>query len=206
MSRSENWAEPQTPVIVTPRLTLRMPDPTKEAAAVVDYFQRNAEHLKYSGPIPAPGYFEPQYWQNQLELNRHEFGLDQSMRLFICLNETAAIVGTANFTAILRRAAHFCYLGYGIDEKHQGRGYMTEALTHAIEYAFKVRNLHRIMANYVPHNMRSGALLKRLGFVEEGLARDYLYLNGQWQDHVMTALTNHDWDANKAQFNLTSPY
>jgi ribosomal-protein-alanine N-acetyltransferase len=51
---------------------------------------------------------------------------------------------------------------------------------------------HRIMANYLPHNERSGRLLRRLGFVVEGYARDYLYIHGAWRDHILTALTNPD--------------
>ena len=43
---------------------------------------------------------------------------------------------------------------------------------------FREQNLHRIQANYVPRNERSGGLLRRLGFVVEGYARDYLLLNG----------------------------
>ena len=50
------------------------------------------------------------------------------------------------------------------------------------------------MANYMPDNLRSAALLKRLGFEVEGLAKNYLYINGQWRDHVLTSLTNADWN------------
>ncbi|KFN17466.1 hypothetical protein JM66_20365 [Aeromonas bestiarum] len=38
--------------------------------------------------------------------------------------------------------------------------------------------------------LRSGALLERLGFEREGLARDYLMINGRWEDHVLTARLN----------------
>ena len=40
------------------------------------------------------------------------------------------------------------------------------------------------MANYVPTNERSGRVLRRLGFVVEGYARDYLFIGGAWRDHV----------------------
>ena len=46
---------------------------------------------------------------------------------------------------------------------------------------FGPQNLHRIMANYMPSNARSGSLLRRLGFREEGLAKDYLRINGRWR-------------------------
>ena len=58
--------------------------------------------------------------------------------------------------------------------------------------------MHRIMANYMPHNMRSGNLLAKLGFEREGYARQYLQINGEWRDHVLTALTDNSWAANKA--------
>ena len=45
----------------------------------------------------------------------------------------------------------------------------------------------------MPTNERSARLLRRLGFAVEGYARDYLLLDGQWRDHVMTALINRDW-------------
>jgi ribosomal-protein-alanine N-acetyltransferase len=48
------------------------------------------------------------------------------------------------------------------------------------------------MANYLPTNERSARLLRRLGFVIEGSARDYLFVGGQFRDHVLTALTNHE--------------
>lgn len=55
--------------------------------------------------------------------------------------------------------------------------------------------MHRIMAAYLPYNQRSGKLLKRLGFIVEGYARDYLTIDGQWQDHILTSLTNRNWKA-----------
>ena len=54
--------------------------------------------------------------------------------------------------------------------------------------------MHRIMANYMPHNQRSGNLLKKLGFVVEGYARDYLLINGKWEDHILTSLNNDNYE------------
>ena len=70
---------------------------------------------------------------------------------------------------------------------------MTAALQATIEYMFNELNIHRIMANYMPHNNASARVLEKLGFVIEGQARDYLRINGQWRDHILTSLTNHNW-------------
>ena len=65
---------------------------------------------------------------------------------------------------------------------------MTEALRLGIRYMFDEMHLHRISANYMPHNTPSAAVLKRLGFTVEGYARDYLQIEGRWQDHILTSL------------------
>ncbi len=71
----------------------------------------------------------------------------------------------------------------------------TRRSTATIDYAFRELRLHRIMANYRPENGRSGRLLERLGFVREGYARDYLFIDGAWRDHVLTSKTNPHFDA-----------
>ena len=70
---------------------------------------------------------------------------------------------------------------------------MSEAVAKAIEYMFEQQKLHRIMANYMPSNERSARLLHKLGFVVEGCAKKYLLINGQWEDHILTSLTNENW-------------
>ena len=71
---------------------------------------------------------------------------------------------------------------------------MSEALRATNAFVFDVIRLHRIMANYRPENVRSGRLLERLGFVREGIAKDYLFIDGAWRDHVLTSLTNARFD------------
>jgi ribosomal-protein-alanine N-acetyltransferase len=71
---------------------------------------------------------------------------------------------------------------------------MREALGAAIDHAFGVLQLHRIEANYRPENERSGALLARLGFERIGYAPRYLFIDGEWRDHVQTQRLNPDFD------------
>ena len=70
---------------------------------------------------------------------------------------------------------------------------MSEAIRKGIEYMFKEQNIHRIMANYMPSNNRSAQLLQKLGFNIEGQAKKYLLINNQWEDHILTSLTNQEW-------------
>jgi ribosomal-protein-alanine N-acetyltransferase len=81
-------------------------------------------------------------------------------------------------------------LGYQIDRECEGRGLMSEALRAAIRYMFEDQKLHRIAANYRPENVRSGRLLAKLGFRIEGFAKDYLFIDGAWRDHILTSRVN----------------
>ncbi|MGZ5073057.1 MAG: GNAT family N-acetyltransferase, partial [Usitatibacter sp.] len=81
-----------------------------------------------------------------------------------------------------------------IARSHEGMGLMAEALRATNAFMFRTLRLHRIMASYRPENSRSGRLLERLGFAREGLAKDYLFIDGAWRDHVLTSLLNPRFD------------
>ena len=101
------------------------------------------------------------------------------------------LIGSVSLSQISRGPFQNAMLGYAIDAAHEGRGLMREALQAVVAHAFSPSfNLHRIQANVRPENRRSVALVKRLGFEDEGLARDYLYIDGAWRDHRMFALRN----------------
>lgn len=176
------------PRLQTDRLLLTLP-PAETAPQVVDYFQRNKDHLGRWDPHRATGFYSEEFWRVTLEANRLDFQLCRSLCLFLLLRD-GLVVGTVNFTAIARGPLQSCSLGYGIDRAHEGQGLMKEGLGRALRYVFEELSLHRVEANYSPTNERSGMLLRRLGFVVEGYARDYLFIDDRWQDHVRTALTN----------------
>ncbi|MGE0481512.1 MAG: GNAT family N-acetyltransferase [Phycisphaerae bacterium] len=181
------------PVLSGERVLLRMAV-EDDAPAIVEYFERNRAHLEPLDPTRPPGFYTCEYWSKRAVTNLTEFFNDQSCRLMLLArDDDDRIIGSVNLSQIVRGPMQACYLGYGLDAEHQGRGLMTEALRLVIAYAFESLRLHRVMANYQPTNVRSSALLRRLGFAIEGYARDYLYIHGRWADHVLTSLTNEKW-------------
>lgn len=179
--------------ITTERLTLRMAD-AGDIPAILRYFNDNRAFLEPWEPRKNERFYTDEFWNEQVRRNQEQYQAGTALRLFIFTrDEPGEVIGTVNFTEIVRLAFQACYLGYSLCESHEGQGYMREALRGAIPYVFGQLRLHRIMANYVPHNRRSGAVLKALGFTVEGFARDYLRINGRWEDHVLTSLTNTEW-------------
>lgn len=161
---------------------------------MVRYFIDNREfHAPWSPTLP-DSFFTAEHWRRRLRELREEYRGDRSAMFFLfAKSDPSRAVGRAAFTSITRGAAHFCYLGYDLDEGAIGNGYMTEGLRAGIDFMFRQRNLHRIMANYMPRNARSAMVLNRLGFKAEGYATAYLRIAGRWEDHVLTALTNEAW-------------
>lgn len=181
------------PNIETERLIVRLAS-RKDRDAVLDYYSRNKEHLAPFGPTLPDDFYTPQYWDRQIEHNIDEFYSDQSVRMFVFEKaKPGVVIGSVSLGNIVRNAAQFCYVGYGIAQDKQGQGFAAEAVDAVVKFGFTQMKLHRIMANYIPTNERSGKLLRKLGFTVEGYARDYLFLNGKWQDHIMTAKLNPDW-------------
>lgn len=179
------------PVIKTERLLLTLPT-TAAASRMLAHAEENREHLARWSPLPPSDYYTLSYWRENLRLARSNFEQGHSMRLVLFPHDEpeGQVLGVCDFSNIMRGSFQACYLGYHLDYRAEGKGLMYEALTAAIPYAFDNLRLHRIMANYLPVNERSGRLLRRLGFVVEGYALDYLFIAGRWQDHIMTALTN----------------
>lgn len=85
-------------------------------------------------------------------------------------------------------------VGYWIDQRHAGRGLMTEALATLVSFAFEEVRLHRIWAGIQPKNLRSKQLVERLGFTREGLHRQELFIAGSWQDQIQYAVLEEEYD------------
>jgi ribosomal-protein-alanine N-acetyltransferase len=180
----------ELPELTTARLRLWIPAP-EDAPALLRYHEENREHLmRWSSPVP-PDLYTLAYWQNRVAHDRRDYMEDRAARFALAWHEQPGrIIGNCSFTEFARGSFQACTLGYGLDRSEQGKGVMTETVGAAIEFVFQTLRMHRIMANYMPTNERSGALLRRLGFTVEGYARDYLFIHGAWRDHVMAALTN----------------
>lgn len=179
------------PRLFGPRTFLTIPEPSA-APRLTAYFSRNRERLAPVSPPFAPGFFSDEYQRRRLELAHDEYQRDVSLRLFMFKrgHENGAVIGVASFTQIFRIASQRCVLGYSVDRDHEGQGLLREGLDLALAFVFEELGLHRVEANYLPTNERSGRLLRRLGFTVEGYARDYLFLGDRWCDHILTSKTN----------------
>ena len=183
------------PALATARLTIEHVS-VAHAPLLADFFVRNDAHLARWDPPRPPGIRTLEFWQAECERAVSDFA-DGSVARWVLLRQgdVSQVIGRINYTQIARGPFQSCMLGYAIDAQHQGHGLMHEALQATIGHAFDAMRLHRIQASYLPANIRSARLLRKLGFRREGLAPQYLYIDGAWRDHVITALLNPRFDA-----------
>jgi ribosomal-protein-alanine N-acetyltransferase len=110
---------------------------------------------------------------------------DQGYAFLIVRTSDNTLVGGLTLANIRRGVAQAGSLGYWMGLPYARQGYMTEAVRAVIPFAFATLRLHRLEAACIPTNAGSIRLLEKTGFIREGYARDYLCINGLWQDHLL---------------------
>jgi ribosomal-protein-alanine N-acetyltransferase len=182
------------PRLETARL-LVVPFAPKHAPAVVEFLARNDAHFAPWDPPRPIAFLTEGYWVDQAERSLAGLRAGRLVRwVATTRDDPMRVVARANFTEVALGPFRSCLLGYQVDKACEGRGLMAEMLGATIDFAFTRWNLHRIEANHVPENERSARLLARLGFDRIGVARNFLFINGAWRDHVLNQLINPCFD------------
>lgn len=117
---------------------------------------------------------------------------DSAYSFFIFDPAGQMLVGGLSFSNVRRGVAQAAMMGYWVGRPFARRGYVAAAARLALAFAFGPLKLHRVEAACLPGNAASRGLLTKLGFVEEGVARGYLRIDGAWRDHMLYALLDAD--------------
>lgn len=117
---------------------------------------------------------------------------DLAYSFFIFRKRDDVLIGGLTLANIRRGCAQSGSLGYWVGAPYARQGHMTAAVNAIIPFAFGTLKLHRIEAACIPANVASVRLLEKTGFRREGFARQYLCINGAWQDHWLYARLKDD--------------
>jgi RimJ/RimL family protein N-acetyltransferase len=82
-------------------------------------------------------------------------------------------------------------IGFTLAGDRQGHGYAAEAVGAVLDDLFR-HGLRRVAAECDARNARSARLLRRLGFVQEGLLRQATWIKGEWTDDLVFGLLAAD--------------
>jgi ribosomal-protein-alanine N-acetyltransferase len=117
---------------------------------------------------------------------------DQAYPFLIFRAADRTLLGGLTLSNVRRGVAQTASLGYWMGAAYARRGLMTAAVNAVLPFAFGTLRLHRVEAACVPANGASIRLLEKTGFQREGFARQYLCIDGVWQDHLLFARLQDD--------------
>jgi len=149
-------------------------------------------HLKPFEPTWARDDLTRTAYRRRVRHYQKELRDDLSVSFFIFRQADNSLMGGVTLSNIRRGVTQAASLGYWIGVAYAGQGHMTRAVSLAVGFAFNDLRLHRIEAACLQHNAPSIRVLERNGFLREGLARRYLRIDGEWQDHLVFGLLWED--------------
>ncbi|WP_372784053.1 GNAT family N-acetyltransferase [Phenylobacterium sp.] len=107
---------------------------------------------------------------------------------FVFRDEDGALTGGITLSNVRRGVAQMGSVGYWCGRPFARQGHTLAAVRALSDFAFRTLSLHRLEAACIPNNAPSRRLLVKAGFQEEGFAKAYLKINGDWRDHVLFGL------------------
>jgi [ribosomal protein S5]-alanine N-acetyltransferase len=179
------------PVIRAERLWLRAPV-MSDHTAWADLRGMSRPHLTPWEPQWSLDELARVSFRRRLRHYARDLKEDTGYAFLIFTLDRNTLLGGLTVSNVRRGVTQAACLGYWLGQPFQGQGYMTEAVCAAASFVFTELKLHRLEAACLPHNSASIRVLERSGFVAEGLARRYLKINGQWQDHRQFSRLNDD--------------
>ncbi len=194
--RTINFAEP-LPIIEGDEVVLRTPQMTdfEEWAALRETSRAFLTPWEPTWPVDD---LTRAAFRRRIKRYAEDLRTDTGYAFVIARYSDGALVGGLTLANIRRGVAQAGSLGYWTGLPFVRQGYMTAAVRALVPFAFNSLRLHRLEAACIPSNTGSIKLLEKTGFVREGYAREYLCINGVWQDHLLYGRLNGGSDYGKA--------
>lgn len=105
------------------------------------------------------------------------------------LKETGKVIGGGGAFNI-DRFPHRCEIGYVLNRKYWGQGFVPEAMKAVIDYLFRNRLVHRIESYHYIGNEKSGRVMQKIGMTYEGTQIDRFFVKGKYVSAKCYAIIN----------------
>jgi ribosomal-protein-alanine N-acetyltransferase len=192
-----------TPQLVGPRVLLR-PLRGGDFPAWREVRQTSRDWLEPWEPRPEAGSADPvadadafrarcSAWDRQ-----RQFDAAYGFGMFLRADDR--FIGEVSLGTVHRGPFQSASIGYWVDRREAGNGYVPEGVALIIRYGFDDLQLHRLEAAIVPRNAASRRVAAKLGLREEGTSERFLQINGVFEDHVRYAITVEEWQERRGEF------
>jgi ribosomal-protein-alanine N-acetyltransferase len=143
-------------------------------------------------PTWAPDELTRAAFRRRLRRYQREIRNDMAYPFLLFRHTDKVLIGGCTLSNVRRGVTQSAAIGYWVGAGYVRHGHMYAALKAMMPFVFGILGLHRLEAACIPENAPSRKLLLKMGFREEGLARRYLQINGEWRDHILFALLEDD--------------
>ncbi len=184
--------KPQSTPLETERLLLRLPT-TKDWAQWYYVREKSRSFLAPWEPLWPKGRLTKPYYLRRINQYYKKQRAGHGIYYHIFLKETNELVGGINILHIMRGVMQNASLGYWIGQEFHSNGFMTEAIQAVLFHAFETMDLHRIQVSIMRDNIASHRVAQKCRFIEERIARNYIKINGNWEDHMIYSMTKEEW-------------
>lgn len=182
------WISPEPgPTLQGEGVRLRAPH-RRDYAEWAGLRQASRAFLQPWEPVWAPDELSLAAYSRRLAAWRNGRDMDQMYAFFVFREQDDALVGGITLNNVRRGVAQMGTVGYWSGQAYARQGHTLAALRALIGFAFGPLALHRLEAACLPTNDASASLLLKAGFAEEGYAKSYLNINGDWRDHRLFGL------------------
>jgi len=167
------------------RILLKVLNPVF-ASQIAEYYQHNKSHFKDIAAFDDNSIYNVDFHNEMIWQEFAMMSLDMAIRFYIFLKSDEyykKIIGDISIFEINRENEQKCSLGFKLDSKHCGFGYMGEAIKIAEKYVFENLELQKIEAYIQKKNTSAVNLIQKNGFEFDGIAKDFLCINDIWLDY-----------------------
>lgn len=165
----------------------------EDADEIVQLLLRNREYWAIYEPRHPDSYFTAMAQREKIRESIYQSRENREYSFGIFELATNKMVGHISIYGIKRLPFLSALVGYSIDGSATGKGIATEAVGLVLTFGFEELRLHRIEAYVSPRNAGSVRVLEKSRFQREGLLREFLYINGEWEDHYQYALLEREF-------------
>ncbi|MCA1053795.1 GNAT family N-acetyltransferase [Rossellomorea aquimaris] len=163
---------------------------SSDAPSMLQFEVENKDFFKDYSPLMSEEFYTLESQEERVARTKTRMASDEYYAFGIFDTETDELIGNISLSDVIRGPLQCCYIGYSLAKQHNGKGYATEAVKLAVEYAFNDLKLHRVEAGVMLHNIASMRVLEKAGFHKEGIFIKNVKINGSWEDHQHFAIIN----------------
>ena len=189
-----DWMTDATGPLVRGHGVLLRPPRASDYAAWAELRDLSRDYLQPWEPAWPEDDLTRAAFRRRLSVYAREMELGNAWPFFVFIDEGRTLVGAVTLSNVRRGVAETGTLGYWIGRPFAGRGHTTAAVRGVVGFAFDRVKLHRLEAACLPTNLASRRVLEKSGFRNEGRARAYLKINGEWADHLLFGLVEDEFD------------